>query len=784
VIARFFGGKKPDDLLLLFFSGHGVRDERGLLYLAVQDTEHDLLNATAIPAAFITDEMDRSRSRRQVLILDCCHSGAFSHGAKAAADVGVGTAAAFAGTGFGRMVLTATDATQFAWEGDQVIGPADKSVFTHFLVEGLRTGQADTDADGQITLDELYDYVYERVVKATSKQTPRKFTYNQQGDVVIARNSRPVVKPAELPPELRQAIESPLSGVREGAVRELERLLRGRHRGLRLAALETLRELARDDSRRVSQAAEAALAAEMEGLGPDKASDTEPAPRVVAEPEPDSRQAAPLPVEQPETAQSLEVHASQPTTAHAPELRNLDGAAVAPSATEAVSRLQPHQISDVSIAQNPVGAVSPAPTPVASEASARQPSGSARPADPPGTARWLASNRLNTVWLVFLLAVALKVLGSAAYGVITDAGQPLWVADFFDSSLSGLGVGLALWMRGRLNGRELLALVVMWTTAGVAGGANIDRLRDSLSPVVAWISGLALIGVVRGAATALLLARRHQGIGNAPHLVTIMAGWTVALALPPLLISGTAYWASPTTGSGLVWGLLEGVVGAGMMLWQVEQFNVTGAREAGAEAHGFLRSTDWGYLLFAAVGWPVAFGLLGTFGRYGLDRSALEFSFIAGLLAGALAALIISLPLRQGMAAGWGRMTALMVARAVAWGLGAWLMVRSLLEWGQTPVGLWGGFALVVVLSSVMTAVVFGRHLGIGVLSPPVLLVAAAWLLAALLPYRLAWDLLASLTPPPTWLLLAAALSGAAGAGVTLWQVHSSQRLPGMAPAA
>jgi len=30
----FFADKKPDDLLVVYFSGHGVRDEQGLLYLA------------------------------------------------------------------------------------------------------------------------------------------------------------------------------------------------------------------------------------------------------------------------------------------------------------------------------------------------------------------------------------------------------------------------------------------------------------------------------------------------------------------------------------------------------------------------------------------------------------------------------------------------------------------------------------------------------------------------------------------------------------------------------
>ena len=81
-IEDFFADKKPDDLLVIYFSGHGVRDEQGQLFLAVNNTRANRLRATAIPAEFITREMDRSRSRRQVLILDCCHSGAFAQDRK------------------------------------------------------------------------------------------------------------------------------------------------------------------------------------------------------------------------------------------------------------------------------------------------------------------------------------------------------------------------------------------------------------------------------------------------------------------------------------------------------------------------------------------------------------------------------------------------------------------------------------------------------------------------------------------------------------------------------
>ena len=153
-MARFFSSRSREDLLLLYFSGHGVLDDRGKLYLAARDTEPDLLSATAIDAAFVTNSMDRCRSTSQLLILDCCHSGAFARGAKSVVGGSVGTAAAFQGSGSGRVILTATDATQYAWEGDRIIGQADNSLFTHYLLEGLRTGEADQNQDGWVTLDE------------------------------------------------------------------------------------------------------------------------------------------------------------------------------------------------------------------------------------------------------------------------------------------------------------------------------------------------------------------------------------------------------------------------------------------------------------------------------------------------------------------------------------------------------------------------------------------------------------------------------------------------------
>ena len=88
--------------------------------------------------------------------------------------------------GKGRVVLTASDATQYSFEGNRIVGQGAGSVFTRFLVEGLTTGRGDLDGGGDISLDELYSYVHGRVI-VESQQRPKK-QENVEGRIVVARN--------------------------------------------------------------------------------------------------------------------------------------------------------------------------------------------------------------------------------------------------------------------------------------------------------------------------------------------------------------------------------------------------------------------------------------------------------------------------------------------------------------------------------------------------------------------------------------------------------------------
>src|ERR1044071_6129067 len=60
-IDEFFDQKKPDDLLVLYFSGHGVRNELGALYLATKNTNRFRLRSTAVKSDYIREVMDQSR---------------------------------------------------------------------------------------------------------------------------------------------------------------------------------------------------------------------------------------------------------------------------------------------------------------------------------------------------------------------------------------------------------------------------------------------------------------------------------------------------------------------------------------------------------------------------------------------------------------------------------------------------------------------------------------------------------------------------------------------------
>jgi Caspase domain/Carbohydrate binding domain len=307
-IALFFRDRIPNDLLLLHLSCHGVKDENGELYLAAADTDLDLLSATGISAAWLNERIDRSRSRRTVVLLDCCFSGSFPAGVRHRAGGAMDAHGQLQGRG--RAIITASNSMEYAYEGDELTGEGQPSIFTEAVVEGLRTGRADLDMDHLISIDDLYHYVYDRVRERTPNQTP-SIKSDLEGVLYLARSSyRAPVVPAKLDPELIARTEDRYAGIREGAVQELASLLSSSDPSVALAAREVLLLMTSDDSRRVvaraQTALEAAEDATQEPAGDDtqaKAADDQPPPPATPPP-------APRPARQPSSRRPIAIAAA------------------------------------------------------------------------------------------------------------------------------------------------------------------------------------------------------------------------------------------------------------------------------------------------------------------------------------------------------------------------------------------------------------------------------------------------------------------------------------------
>ncbi|MGV9559241.1 caspase family protein [Streptomyces sp. NPDC003522] len=266
-IQQFFNERRRDDTLLVHFSCHGLKSESGELYFAASDTDPRLLDATAVPAHFVRRCMSRTRAGSTVLFLDCCYGGAFSRGSGAVRATGeVNVLESFRGEkppgGRGRAVITASNSMEYAFEGPDLAedsGPRP-SVFTHAVVQGLESGDADRNGDGVVTLDELYDYVYDRVREANPHQTPSK-DVEMEGELKLANNRRGrlTITKVPSPPYLLAAIASDNPLTRQGAVHELRARMHDDSLPVAEGARQDLEAVARDDIRQIADQADQAL---------------------------------------------------------------------------------------------------------------------------------------------------------------------------------------------------------------------------------------------------------------------------------------------------------------------------------------------------------------------------------------------------------------------------------------------------------------------------------------------------------------------------------------------
>jgi hypothetical protein len=176
-INTWLKARNKDDLLLLYLAGHGIKDSQRHLYFAASNTQkvkNELIDATALEARKVHEWLRFSPAKRQIIILDCCFSGAF--GDLIAQDDGSVDLESEIGYD-GRIILTSSSSTQYSFQQEN----RELSIYTHYLIEGIRTGAADRDQDGAISADELHEYASEKVQDESPAMTPKIIVGKDQG---------------------------------------------------------------------------------------------------------------------------------------------------------------------------------------------------------------------------------------------------------------------------------------------------------------------------------------------------------------------------------------------------------------------------------------------------------------------------------------------------------------------------------------------------------------------------------------------------------------------------
>jgi len=131
---------------------------------------------TSLNYSMIRKSIDASNCKKVVVILDCCYSGAASIKGNNLKEI------LARASGSGTIILSASSEFDVAKEDEKL----EHGVFTHYLIEGLKSGSVEGDRNGDISLVDLYNYAHEKTT-ARYSQTPY-IKVDGEGKFIIGKN--------------------------------------------------------------------------------------------------------------------------------------------------------------------------------------------------------------------------------------------------------------------------------------------------------------------------------------------------------------------------------------------------------------------------------------------------------------------------------------------------------------------------------------------------------------------------------------------------------------------
>jgi uncharacterized caspase-like protein len=167
----------PDDLVLFYFSGHGLNGS----FLPIDfDGFNNKIGHDEIAALF-----NKCRARFKLCIADACHSGSLIAMRSAEPEpmlVQYYQSLSKSISGTALIMSSKADETSLESSGLR------QGVFSHFLIRGLK-GEADANQDKQVSVGELFDFINTKVREYTgNRQSPViKGTYDPKMPVAVIR---------------------------------------------------------------------------------------------------------------------------------------------------------------------------------------------------------------------------------------------------------------------------------------------------------------------------------------------------------------------------------------------------------------------------------------------------------------------------------------------------------------------------------------------------------------------------------------------------------------------
>ncbi|MEW6545204.1 MAG: SUMF1/EgtB/PvdO family nonheme iron enzyme [Nitrospirota bacterium] len=190
------------DRVVIYYAGHGeTKKSKGgkeMGYLLPVNGEQDALAETAISMGLIKELADALPSKHVLFLVDVCYGGIAGQQFRSTLPPMTEAYLKTITREKGRQLITAGGPDQQAMEAPEW----GHSVFTYYLLEGLRKGLADLNDDGIVPASELYSYLESRVFSAAQskghRQRPELWKLaNEPGEFVFFAAARPAAVRAE-----------------------------------------------------------------------------------------------------------------------------------------------------------------------------------------------------------------------------------------------------------------------------------------------------------------------------------------------------------------------------------------------------------------------------------------------------------------------------------------------------------------------------------------------------------------------------------------------------------